>query len=93
MEQELFSAVDSKFHKLGEMDAVSDKIAHSLGDEFYSKYDSFIIMAFGYTEIYTDFDRETWTKDECKVIRNSVIEDAGILHNMLNEKLISIRDH
>ncbi len=77
-----------KYWKLMETDRISYKLALALGEEIFSEYGIYDDALFEYFHLLLLPTDETERKDEPAI---KVMTSAGKLHNMLKEKLISIR--
>jgi hypothetical protein len=85
-------AVDEngRVYLLAESSANSEKMAISFGDEFYKEFNKYSDATTAYMQFYVN--SPTFTMEEVKRIDLDVLKSAAMLHNMLKEKLISIRD-
>jgi hypothetical protein len=91
--EEETSSIDGKYAKFAEMEKVGDKLAHSLGDQFYSHYENFFRFATEYMSLCMDLQElDGSTVTSIGELRARLGEAGGVLHTMLREKLISIRD-
>jgi hypothetical protein len=78
-----------KYWKLMETDRISYKLALALGEEIFSEYCIYDDAIFEYFRFLLVAIEEDERKDESAI---KVMTSAGKLHNMLNDKLISLRD-
>lgn len=87
--QSMFLDENGKYSRSGESQLISDKLANTMGDAFYSEYRKFddLCLEFWRMATYSPFIDENFSNARLKL---SV--SAGKLHNMLNEKLISLRE-
>jgi hypothetical protein len=84
-----FAADDGKFWKLFETDRVSYKLAHALGDEFYSEYRGYVHK---FTDCASLLISSTSEPEGIEKMILEMYDAAGKLHTLMNERLISLRD-
>lgn len=87
-----FSSVDGRPSQLAEESMIADKLAYALGEDFHSAYDSFNNLSSEYMEMYTYYNSESYSPEYVKELYERVTNSAAKLHNLMNEKLISLRD-
>jgi len=81
---------DSRVNLLGEMFMIVEKLAISLGNDFYQEFKNYTDATFTQLKYYRD--SPTYTLEELEKIDLRVNESAAKIHSILKEKLISIRD-
>jgi len=85
---------NSRLYKLGELGSVAEKLACSMGNEFYLEYSKFSDLLNKYWESLLN-DPNYWKDKGKKGLADfsAIVSGAAKLQNMLEEKLISIRDN
>ena len=92
MKKQLFSMYLDENGKLvqeGEREMIADKVASAIGEHFYSEFRKFndLCLEFWRMSLNSPFSHEKALKG-----RLELSAQAAKLHNMLNEKLISLRE-
>ena len=88
--QEFFS-IDGSYYRLGESVLIGDKLARTFGEDIYGEYELFSNLATEYVSIYL-YEDVTLSGSKCSELKSRAVASAAELHNMLKDKLISIRD-
>lgn len=80
---------NSKHSRLGESELISEKLAHTLGADFYSEYIKFDDLCLEFWKMSAS---SPYLHENVGKARIELSISAGKLHAMMNEKLISLRD-
>jgi len=91
--EELKSAIldeKSRMHQQGESDMIAEKLAFTLGDEFHSDYRKFCDLCAEYWSRM--LNSSYYSKEDQDIAFFNAAGSAAKLHNLMNEKLISLRD-
>jgi|ERR1700752_3925392 len=91
MQREIHS-IDGKYMKLGETDTIADKLSFTFGNEFYTEYQNFKGLTNSYKDLYMKDTNGPFSTDMATEQLGGIVESAGKLHTILQEKLISLRD-
>ena len=84
------SDTNKKVAQLNESKPIAEKLAYSLGDEFHVEYENFRLELQNYLQYH--LHSPIFKFDEVLDLEARVSKSAAKLHNILREKLISIRD-
>jgi hypothetical protein len=81
---------NNRFAHLGEQNLIDEKIAYSLGDEFYAEYKEFI-SKFEENLRYAA-NSATFSLEDADELHSILLKSSAKLHNILRDKLLSVRD-
>jgi hypothetical protein len=84
------SATHTRATQLREVKPIAEKIARSLGNEFFAQYDKFDDEIGNYLN-YLIHSRNFIPQEAVK-LQTEAAKSAAPLHSMMNDKLVSIRD-
>jgi len=86
-------SINGEFVKLGELGRIVESLAYALGDEFYWEYDSFNKLVTQYMSmfIYSDIETFSQQREDREKFEDGIARKAAKLHNILNQKILSIR--
>jgi hypothetical protein len=71
---------------------VVDKLAYSLGHEFYAEYKTYEDLLLELADMFEDFERKLFSAKRMEELSIQITHQTAKLHTMLREKLISIRE-
>ena len=94
-DSEIRERVNKEFHAVDDKSKgglVADKLAYALGHEFSSEYESFTGLVVDVFEKFDDFEREHFPMEHINRQYKQIVYQAATLHNMLQDKLISIKE-